>query len=127
MGEPDQELPMSAVLEQAIAAQLPSVSATQLVAGIQKVGRAVDAHGAVLITKHDQPAYVLMSVARYRELQRAAEPDLGALGGEFDAMLARMQTQGEAMAGAFAMAPEAVGQAAVKAAKPARVRVKKAA
>lgn len=111
---------MSAVLEQALADQLPSVSATQLVAGIQKVGRTVAAHGAVLITKHDQPAYVLMSVERYRELQRAAEPDLGALGGEFDAMLARMQGQGEAMAEAFALAPEAIGQAAVKAAKPRR-------
>ena len=73
---------MSVVLDQAPADQLPSVSATQLVAGIQKVGRAVAAHGAVLITKHDQPAYVLMSVERYRELQRAAEPDLGALGGD---------------------------------------------
>ncbi len=111
---------MSAVLEQAIADQLPSVTATELVAGIQKVGRAVAAHGAVLITKHDQPAYVLMSVERYRELQRAAEPDLGALSGEFDAMFERMQGQGDALADAFAMAPEAVGQAAVKAAKPRR-------
>lgn len=111
---------MSAVPEQALADQLPSVSATQLVAGIQKVGRAVDTHGAVLITKHDQPAYVLMSVARYRELQRAAEPDLGALSGEFDAMFARMQGQADALADAFAMSPESVGQAAVKAAKPRR-------
>ena len=111
---------MSAVLEQAIADQLPSVSATQLVAGIQKVGRAVAVHGAVLITKHDQPAYVLMSVEHYREMQRAAEPNLGALGGEFDAMLARMQGQAEALAEAFAMAPEAIGAAAAKAAKPAR-------
>lgn len=111
---------MSAVFEQALADQLPSVSATQLVAGIQKVGRTVAAHGAVLITKHDQPAYVLMSVERYRELQRAAEPDLGALGGEFDAMLARMQGQGEALEAAFAMAPEAVGRAAVKAVRPRR-------
>jgi PHD/YefM family antitoxin component YafN of YafNO toxin-antitoxin module len=118
---------MSAVLDQAIADQLPSVSATQLVAGIQKVGRTVAAHGAVLITKHDQPAYVLMSVERYRELQRAAEPDLGALGGEFDAMLARMQGQGDALADAFAMAPEAMAAVATKAAKPARVRVKKVA
>lgn len=115
---------MSAVLEQALAGQLPSVSATQLVAGIQKVGRTVDAHGAVLITKHDQPAYVLMSVARYRELQRAAEPDLGALGGEFDAMLARMQGQGDAMAQAFATAPAAIGEAAVKAAKATKPRRK---
>lgn len=111
---------MSAAVEQAIADQLPSVTATELVAGIQKVGRAVAAHGAVLITKHDQPAFVLMPVERYRELQRAAEPDLGALSGEFDAMFARMQGQGEALADAFAMAPEAVGQAAVKAAKPRR-------
>ncbi|MEO6277002.1 hypothetical protein [Roseateles sp.] len=111
---------MSAVLEQAIADQLPSVSATQLVAGIQKVGRAVAVHGAVLITKHDQPAYVLMSVERYRELQRAAEPDLGALSGEFDAMFARVQGQREALTQAFAMAPEAIGAAAVKAAKPRR-------
>jgi prevent-host-death family protein len=111
---------MPAVLEQAIADQLPSVTATELVAGIQKVGRAVAAHGAVLITKHDQPAFVLMSVERYRELQRAAEPDLGALSGEFDAMFACMQGQADALADAFAMAPEAVGQAAVKAAKPRR-------
>ena len=111
---------MSAVLEQAIADQLPSVTATQLVAGIQKVGRAVAAHGAVLITKHDQPAYVLMSVERYRELQRAAEPDLGTLSSEFDAMFERMQAQGDALAAAFAMAPEAVGAVAAKAAKPRR-------
>ncbi|MFT7721854.1 MAG: type II toxin-antitoxin system prevent-host-death family antitoxin [Roseateles sp.] len=111
---------MPVVLDQALADPLPSVSATQLVASMQKVGRTVDAHGAVLITKHDQPAFVLMSVERYRELQRAAEPDLGALGGEFDALLARMQQQGGALAGAFAMAPEAIGAAAVKAAKPRR-------
>jgi PHD/YefM family antitoxin component YafN of YafNO toxin-antitoxin module len=114
------EIAMSAVLEQAIADQLPSVSATQLVAGIQKVGRTVATHGAVLITKHDHPAYELMTVERYREMQRAAEPDLGALGGEFDAMLARMQGQGDALAQAFAMAPEAIGTAAVKAVKPRR-------
>ncbi|MFG6433119.1 type II toxin-antitoxin system prevent-host-death family antitoxin [Roseateles sp. LYH14W] len=113
---------MSAVLEQAIADQLPSVSATQLVAGIQKVGRTVDTHGAVLITKHDQPAYVLMSVERYRELQRAAEPDLGALNAEFDALLAGMQGKAAAMAEAFAMTPEALGAAAVLAAKPRRKR-----
>ena len=117
---------MLAVLDQPSTAQLPSVSATQLVAGIQKVGRTVAAHGAVLITKHDQPAFVLMSVEHYRELQRAAEPDLGALGGEFDAMLARMQDQGEALADAFALTPEAIGAVAVKAAKP-RKPVRKAA
>jgi PHD/YefM family antitoxin component YafN of YafNO toxin-antitoxin module len=100
------------------------VSATQLVAGIQKVGRTVAAHGAVLITKHDQPAYVLMSVERYRELQRAAEPDLGTLNAEFDALLASMQGKAAAMGEAFAMSPEAVTAAAVKAAKPARARAR---
>lgn len=118
---------MSAIVEPTITDQLPSVSATQLVAGIQKVGRAVAAHGAVLITKHDQPAYVLMSVEHYRELQRAAEPDLQALGGEFDAMLARMQSQGDALADAFAMPADEVGRAATKAAKPAKASRRKAA
>lgn len=118
---------MSAILEPTITDQLPSVSATQLVAGIQKVGRAVAAHGAVLITKHDQPAYVLMSVEHYREMQRAAEPDLQALGGEFDAMLARMQSQGDALASAFALSGDDIGRAAVKAAKPARAPRRKAA
>ncbi|RZJ10166.1 MAG: type II toxin-antitoxin system Phd/YefM family antitoxin [Rubrivivax sp.] len=113
---------MSAVFALAIADQLPSVSATQLVAGIQKVGRTVDAHGAVLITKHDQPAYVLMSVERYRELQRAAEPDLGTLNAEFDALLASMQGKEAAMAEAFAMPPEALGAVAVRAAKARRKR-----
>ncbi len=113
---------MSAILEQAIADHLPSVSATQLVAGIQKVSRTVAAEGAVLITKHDQPVMVLMTVERYRELQRAAEPDLGALGSEFDALLDRMQGQGDAMAEAFAMVPEAIGAAAAKAAKSAKPR-----
>lgn len=111
---------MSAVFEPALADDLPSVSATQLVAGIQKVGRTVAAHGAVLITKHDHPAYVLMSVERYRELQRAAEPDLGALNAEFDALLESMQGKEAAMAEAFAMTPEALGAAAVRAAKPRR-------
>jgi prevent-host-death family protein len=109
---------MSVLPDAALADQLPSVSATELVAGIQKVGRTVAAHGAVLITKHDQPTFVLMSVERYRELQRAAEPDLGALGGEFDALLDRMQGQGDAFEAAFAMAPEAIAEAAVRAAKP---------
>jgi prevent-host-death family protein len=113
---------MSAVLEQALADQLPSVSATQLVAGIQKVGRTVATHGAVLITKHDQPAYVLMSVERYRELQRAAEPDLGTLNAEFDALLESMQGKAAAMGEAFAMTPDALGAAAVRAARPVRKR-----
>lgn len=108
---------MPIAVDAALAEPLPSVTATELVAGIQKVGRTVAAHGAVVITKHDQPTYVLMSVERYRELQRAAEPDLGHLGQAFDAMLDRMQTQGDAMADAFALAPEALGAVALKSAK----------
>ncbi len=121
---------MSAVFDLPISAPaaLQSVSATQLVAGIQKVSRAVAAQGAVLITKHDQPSMVLMSVEHYQRLQRAAEPDLGTLGGEFDAMLARMQGEATAQAfeQAFAMAPELIAHAAVAAAKPARPRRKAA-
>lgn len=84
------------------------MSATQLVAGIQKVSRNVAAQGAVLIAEHDQPAMVLMSVEHCQQLQRAAESDLGALAGELDALLRRMQGEaaGQALEQAFAMPPE---------------------
>lgn len=101
-----------------LAHDLPTVSATQLVAGMQKVARAVMNHGAVLITKHDEPAMVLLSVDRYLELEQAAEPDLDTLTRQFDDMYTRMQAPHAAqrMADAFAMSETELGAAAVKAA-----------
>ena len=97
---------------------LPAVSATKLVAGMQKVTSAVMAHGAVVVTRHDEPAMVLMSIDRYLALELAAEPDLDALTKQFDDMFARMQGDeaAEAMERTFAMNPAELGKAAVRAA-----------
>ena len=97
---------------------LPAVSATKLVAGMQKVTSAVMAHGAVVVTRHDEPAMVLMSIDRYLALEQAAEPDLDALTRQFDDMFALMQGDeaAEAMESAFAMSPAELGKAAVRAA-----------
>jgi PHD/YefM family antitoxin component YafN of YafNO toxin-antitoxin module len=97
---------------------LPAVSATKLVAGMQKVTSAVMTHGAVVVTRHDEPAMVLMSIDRYLALELAAEPDLDALTKQFDDMFARMQGDeaAQAMESAFAMSPAELGKAAVRAA-----------
>ena len=97
---------------------LPAVSATKLVAGMQKVTSAVMTHGAVVVTRHDEPAMVLMSIDRYLALEQAAEPDLDALTRQFDDMFASMQGDeaAEAMESAFAMTPVELGKAAVRAA-----------
>lgn len=97
---------------------LPAVSATKLVAGMQKVTSAVMTHGAVVVTRHDEPAMVLMSIDRYLALEQAAEPDLDALTQQFDDMFASMQGDdaAAAMEDAFAMTPAELGKAAVRAA-----------
>lgn len=97
---------------------MPTVSATRLVAGMQKIARTVMTQGAVVITRHDEPTMVLMSVDRYLQLEQAAEPDLRALTQQFDDMYARMQGDEAAqrMAEAFAMSPEELGEAALRAA-----------
>ncbi len=107
---------------QRLARDFASVSATHLVAGMQKVTSTVMANGAVVITRHDQPAMVLMSVDRYLKLEQAAEPNLDELTRQFDDMLARMQgaRAAQGMADAFAMTPRELGEAALAAVRPAR-------
>jgi len=102
--------------------KLPSVSATHLVAGMQKVTSTVMAQGAVVITRHDEPSMVLLSVDRYLQLEQAAEPNLDALTQQFDDMFAAMQGDraAAAMADAFAMTPQQLGRAAVRAVRPPR-------
>jgi PHD/YefM family antitoxin component YafN of YafNO toxin-antitoxin module len=94
---------------------LPSFSATKLAAGMQAVASTVMAKGAVVITRHERPAMVLMSVERYLEMEQASEPNLEALTHHFDDMFARMQGEGpaQAMADAFAMDSSELGEAAV--------------
>jgi antitoxin Phd len=75
--------------------------------------------GIVLITKHETPKAILLSMEEYAALSRPTQTSLGTLNDEFDALLARMQTA-KARAGtraAFAASPEQLGKAAVAAAR----------
>jgi antitoxin Phd len=73
----------------------------------------------VVITKHDAPKAILISVDEYQALARTPESQLNSLTVEFDEMLARMQTP-KARAGmkqAFTASPKQLGKAAVSAAR----------
>jgi prevent-host-death family protein len=73
----------------------------------------------VVITKHDTPRAVLISMDKFNALQQAPQLKLNTLSTEFDALLARMQTA-PARAGmkrAFNASAEQLGKAAVGAAR----------
>jgi PHD/YefM family antitoxin component YafN of YafNO toxin-antitoxin module len=75
--------------------------------------------GTVVITKHDAPKAVLISIDEFEALSRANQAQLDALSGEFDAVLARMQTPAAraGMKAAFGASPKQLGKAAVAAAR----------
>jgi len=74
--------------------------------------------GAVVITKHETPKAVLLSI---EELERLTQPraQLDALAGKLDAMVAAMQKPGAraAVDKLFAATPKQLGAAAVRAAR----------
>jgi antitoxin Phd len=73
--------------------------------------------GAVVITKHDTPKAVLLSIEEFDAL--AARGRLDSLAREFDARYVRMQQPGvaKALGSAFGASPKQLGAAAVKAAR----------
>jgi antitoxin Phd len=75
--------------------------------------------GAVVITKHDAPKAVLISVENFNALAGGADTRLDTLSREFDALLARMQTPRarRGMKKAFAASGTQLGKAAVAAAR----------
>lgn len=75
--------------------------------------------GPIVITKHDTPKAVLISIEEYSALSRRPEAQIDKLSSEFDMMLTRMQRPGarEAMDAAFHATPEQLGRAAVAAAR----------
>ena len=74
---------------------------------------------AVVITKHDAPKAVLISVENFNALSGAAETKLDTLSRDFDVLLARMQTSKSrrGMKAAFAASGKRLGKAAVAAAR----------
>ena len=75
---------------------LAEFSSTTLATGISTITREVLKRGAAVITKHDEPVMVLLSLDRYLQLEKAAAPDLDALTHQFDRMYAHMQARGVA-------------------------------
>jgi len=73
----------------------------------------------IVITKHDAPKAVLISLDQFKALQHAPELKLNSLSSEFDALLARMQTgkSRAAMKVAFSSSPQQLGKAATQAAR----------
>ena len=64
--------------------------------------------GVVVITKHDAPKAVLISMDEYTALSNASESRINTLSAEFDSLLMRMQgpRARSAMKGAFHASPE---------------------
>lgn len=98
---------------------VPTVPATRLKNEFSAVFEEAAQRGAVAITKHNTPKAVLLSVAEFEALTRAAAPALDELDGEFDALLERMQTSRAraGLAAAFDASPDELGRAAVEAAR----------
>jgi antitoxin Phd len=73
----------------------------------------------VVITKHDMPKAILISMDDFNELSGAMDLGLVTLRGEFDALFARMQNPEarRAMKSAFHASPKELGKAAVIAAR----------
>ncbi|MGH9554532.1 MAG: type II toxin-antitoxin system Phd/YefM family antitoxin [Terriglobales bacterium] len=95
------------------------VNATDAKNQFGRVLESVVQGGRVVITKHGDPKAVLISIDEFNKLSRATQIQLDALSGEFDALLARMQTPKAraAMKAAFDASPEQLGKAAVAAAR----------
>ena len=73
----------------------------------------------VIITRHNSPKAVLISVERFQDLEQSGRNQLDTLSAEFDLMLAQMQTAKArtAMKRAFHASPKQLGKAAVTAAR----------
>jgi antitoxin Phd len=101
------------------AVEASSVTATDAKKQFGRVLEMVLRGGAVVITKHDAPKAILLSVDEFNALTRATETKLDSLSADFDAMLARMQTPRarSGMQAAFGASPRALGRAAVTAAR----------
>jgi len=95
------------------------ISATDAKNKLGELLESVIQGGMVVITKHETPKAVLLSMDEYGALSRATQTRLDTLNDEFDALLARMQTP-KARAGAraaFNASPEQLGRAAVAGAR----------
>src|SRR6185295_14948793 len=98
--------------------QADAVTATQAKNELGSLLERVIRGETVVITKHDVPKAVLISIEEYESLARTPESQLNSLNKEFDELLARMQTPRarSAMKRAYTASPKQLAKAAVAAA-----------
>jgi antitoxin Phd len=98
---------------------VPSVPATRLKKEFGTVFDEATRGGPIAITKHDKARAILISVEEFESLIAERERSLDALGGQFEGLLARMQSLEAKMgtAAGFNASAQALGRAAVKAAR----------
>jgi len=99
--------------------QSVAVSATVAKNEFGRILETVIQGARVVITKHDSPKAVLISLDEFNALSNAHRAELAALSEEFDGLLARMQTPSAraGMNAAFHATPKELGKAAVAAAR----------
>lgn len=92
------------------------MTASEAKNGFGRVLDRVAKEGAVVITKHDRPDAVIMSMDAYQRLTESKKPDLDLLTAEFDALYERLQRPDTAqkMEAVFALEPRALGRVAVR-------------
>lgn len=98
--------------------ELPSISASVLK---NRMGDALSmaGGGGVAITRHQRTEFVLLTAAKYLELQRARQVPLEALADQFDKMVEKMNTRRakKGVVDLFSATPPELGSSAVKAAR----------
>lgn len=99
---------------------IPAIPATRFKNTLSAVLERTLRGGAVAITKHETPKAVLLSYDEFVALTKSRGDSLSDLGGQFDGLLARLQTPvaRKGLAAAFDATPAQIGAAAVKAARP---------
>ncbi len=99
--------------------QSVAISATEAKNEFGRILETVIQGGKVVITKHDSPKAVVISMDEFNALSNAHRAELEALSEKFDRFLARMQTPAAraGMNAAFRATPKELGKAAVAAAR----------
>ena len=100
-------------------AQSVAISATEAKNEFGRILERVIQGAKVVITKHDSPKAVLISMHEFNALSNAHKAELETLSEEFDGLLARMQAPAAraGMDAAFHATPKELGKAAVAAAR----------
>jgi len=96
-------------------AELETVTASEAKGSFGAVLDRVVTRGAIAITKHDQIRAVILPIEQYEALLAQRKNPLAELEGEFEGLIARMQTPKARAAGRalFDATPERLGRAAV--------------